>query len=139
MTTFHTIDCPLPQLDQAKVRQWAELVAESYGRRLGDVAYVFVSEEEILRLNRQYLGHDYLTDIITFDYCEGPLLSGDLFISPATVLSNAQTLGESPERELHRVLIHGILHLCGLKDKAPGERKLMEQAEDKALKLLESL
>ncbi|MCD7721677.1 MAG: rRNA maturation RNase YbeY [Prevotellaceae bacterium] len=129
----------MPQLDQAKVRQWAELVAESYGRRLGDVAYVFVSEEEILRLNRQYLGHDYLTDIITFDYCEGSLLSGDLFISPETVRSNAQTLGESPERELHRVLIHGILHLCGLKDKAPGERELMEAAEDEALKLLHSL
>ncbi len=129
----------MPSLDEAKVQRWAELVAESYGRRLGDVAYVFVSEEEILRLNLQYLGHDYFTDIITFDYTEGSRLSGDLFISPETVRSNALLLSASPEEELHRVLIHGILHLCGLGDKAPGERERMEAAEDEALRLLQSL
>ncbi|MCD8266492.1 MAG: rRNA maturation RNase YbeY [Prevotellaceae bacterium] len=129
----------MPSLDEAKVRRWAELVAESYGKRLGEVAYVFTSEEEILRLNLKYLGHDYYTDIITFDYCEDCLLSGDLFISPETVRSNALLLSASPEEELHRVLIHGILHLCGLGDKAAGERERMEQAEDEALKLLQSL
>ena len=89
-------------------------------------------------MNREYLGHDYYTDIITFDYCEGDTLSGDLVISLDTVRSNAALFGKEYDEELHRVIIHGILHLCGINDKGPGEREIMEQAEDKALAMLGS-
>ena len=82
---------------------------------------------------RQYLQHDYYTDIITFDYCEGDRLSGDLFISLDTIRTNAEQFGAAYDDELHRVIIHGILHLCGINDKGPGEREIMEEAENKAL------
>ena len=99
----------------------------------------WVDDEKILEVNRQYLGHDYYTDIITFDYCEGDVISGDLFISLDTVRTNAEQVGATYEEELHRVIIHGILHLCGINDKGPGEREIMEAAEDKALALRSSL
>ena len=88
---------------------------------------------QILEVNRQYLQHDYYTDIITFDYCEGDRLSGDLFISLDTIRTNAEQFGAAYDDELHRVIIHGILHLCGINDKGPGEREIMEEAENKAL------
>ena len=104
------------------------------GDGIGEIAYIFCSDEKILEVNRQYLQHDYYTDIITFDYCEGNRLSGDLFISLDTVRTNAdQFAGGDYRRELHRVIIHGILHLCGINDKGPGEREIMEEAENKAL------
>ena len=87
-----------------------------------------MDDEKILEVNRQYLGHDYYTDIITFDYCEGDVISGDLFISLDTVRTNAEQMGATYEEELHRVIIHGILHLCGINDKGPGEREIMEAA-----------
>ena len=99
---------------------------------------MFVSDDRILEVNREYLGHDYYTDIITFDYCEGDTLSGDLVISLDTVRSNAALFGKEYDEELHRVIIHGILHLCGINDKGPGEREIMERAEDKALAMLGS-
>ena len=102
----------------------------------GEIAYIFCSDEKILEVNRQYLQHDYYTDIITFDYCEGDRLSGDLFISLDTIRTNAEQFGASYEDELHRVIIHGILHLCGINDKGPGEREVMEAAENKALGML---
>ena len=109
-------------------------VAASYGKRLGEIAYIFCSDEKILEVNRQYLQHDYYTDIITFDYCEGDRLSGDLFISLDTIRTNAEQFADNNyERELYRVIIHGILHLCGINDKGPGEREIMEEAENKAL------
>ena len=111
----------------------------SYGKRVGEIAYIFVDDEKILEVNRQYLGHDYYTDIITFDYCEGDVISGDLFICLDTVRTNAEQVGATYEEELHRVIIHGILHLCGINDKGPGEREIMEAAEDKALALRSSL
>lgn len=87
-------------------------------------------------MNRQYLQHDYYTDIITFDYCEGNRLNGDLFISLDTVRTNAEQFADNDyDRELHRVIIHGILHLCGINDKGPGEREIMEEAENKALNI----
>ena len=103
---------------------------------MGDVAYIFCNDSKILEVNQQYLQHDYYTDIITFDYCEGNRISGDLFISLDTVRSNAELFGKSYHEELHRVIIHGILHLCGINDKGPGERELMEEAENAALALL---
>ena len=105
-------------------------------KKTREIAYIFCSDEKILEVNRQYLQHDYYTDIITFDYCEGDRLSGDLFISLDTIRTNAEQFGASYEDELHRVIIHGILHLCGINDKGPGEREVMEAAENKALGML---
>ncbi|MCD8301514.1 MAG: rRNA maturation RNase YbeY [Prevotellaceae bacterium] len=139
MIAFNTIEAPMPGIDPERLRQWIVAVASSYGRYVGDINYIFVSEERMLAVNRQYLQHDYYTDIITFDYTEGHCLSGDLFISPDTVRTNAQEVGTTFEEELHRVIIHGVLHLCGLGDKGPGERGIMEAAENKSLALLLSL
>ena len=86
-------------------------------------------------MNREYLGHDYYTDIITFDYDEGDVINGDIVISLDTVRSNAEQLGKTYEEELYRVIIHGILHLCGINDKGPGEREIMEAAENRALSI----
>ena len=128
----------MPNIRRRDNSAWVKRVAASYGRKVGDVAYVFCDDEEILRVNRQYLQHDYYTDIITFDYDEGDVISGDLFISLDTVRTNAEQLGVSYEQELNRVIIHGILHLCGINDKGPGEREIMEAAENKALAMRET-
>ena len=159
MITFNTEGMAMPDIDQEKIRQWVEAVAGTYGKRVGEINYIFVDDERILEINRQFLGHDYYTDIITFDYTEGRILSGDLYISLDTVRSNAEQLSShlsllpslsrggvgvgsashfSPltshyQSELHRVVIHGVLHLCGINDKGPGEREIMEAAENKAL------
>lgn len=135
MISFQTINVEMPAIDQRQVRAWVRRVAETYGYRVGEIAYVFVDDEEILRVNRQFLSHDYYTDIITFDDTEGRLIQGDLFISLDTVRSNAEGLGVPYEEELYRVIIHGILHLCGINDKGPGEREIMEAAEDRALSI----
>ena len=132
-------DVEMPAINQAQVRAWVEGVARSYGKEVGRVTYIFVGDEYIMTVNRKFLQHDYYTDIITFDYSEGPIIGGDLFISLDTVRSNAQELGLPYWQELHRVIIHGILHLCGINDKGPGEREIMEAAENKALALLEAM
>ena len=136
MITFQTENIEMPAIDQAKVRDWVRNVAASYQKKVGEIAYFFCDDEKILEMNRQYLQHDYYTDIITFDYCEGNKLSGDLFISLDTVRSNSELFGTDYNTELHRVIIHGILHLCGINDKGPGEREIMEAAENRALELL---
>ncbi len=138
MITYQTEGVSMPAIKKREITAWDKSVAESYGKKVGDIAYIFCSDEEILRINREYLQHDYYTDIITFDYCEGNRLSGDLFISLDTVHSNAELFGQDYDRELHRVIIHGVLHLCGINDKAPGEREQMEAAENKALDLLQT-
>ena len=106
---------------------------------MGDIGYMFVDDEKILEVNNQYLGHDYYTDIITFDYDEGDMISGDLVISLDTVRSNAELFGKNYADELNRVIIHGVLHLCGINDKGPGEREIMEAHEEKALALLKEM
>lgn len=128
----------MPKIRRRDNSAWVKRVAASYGRKVGDVAYIFCDDEEILRVNRQYLQHDYYTDIITFDYDENDVISGDLFISLDTVRTNAEQLGLPYEQELNRVIIHGILHLCGINDKGPGEREIMEVAENKALAMRET-
>ncbi len=125
-------------MKRREVSRWVKAVAEAHGKRVGDIAYIFVDDERILEVNRQYLHHDYYTDIITFDYTEGDRISGDLFISIDTVRSNAEGLSQPFERELHRVIIHGILHLCGINDKGPGEREIMEREENQALEVFAS-
>ncbi len=125
----------MPDIRRRETTRWIRAVAATYGKRVGDIGYLFCNDEHILQVNRDYLGHDYYTDIITFDYCEGQVLNGDLVISLDTVRTNAQLFHKSYEEELHRVIIHGVLHLCGINDKGPGEREIMEAAEDKALRL----
>ena len=136
MLSSNPINVKMPAIRRRDTSAWVKAVAASYGKKVGEIAYIFVDDEEILRVNREYLQHDYYTDIITFDYTEGDTISGDLFISLDTVRTNAEQFGKPYEEELHRVIIHGILHLCGINDKGPGERELMEAAEDKALALL---
>lgn len=139
MITYNVIDVKMPEISHRETTKWVRAVAASYGKRVGEVAYVFCNDDKILEVNRQYLKHDYFTDIITFDYCEGDMLSGDLFISLDTVRTNAELFHKTYDDELHRVIIHGILHLVGINDKGPGEREIMEAAENKALDLLQKL
>ena len=114
---------------------WIRRVASEYGKKCGDIAYIFCSDEKILEVNKAYLQHDYYTDVITFDYTEGDKISGDIFISVDTVRSNAEQFGTDYDEELHRIIIHGVLHLCGINDKGPGEREMMTRHENEALKL----
>lgn len=139
MISYNTINVKMPKISRRENSAWVKAVAAHYGKRVGEIAYIFCDDEEILNVNRQYLQHDYYTDIITFDYCEDDLLSGDLFISLDTVRSNAEQYGKTYEEELHRVIIHGILHLVGINDKGPGEREIMEAAENAALAMRNDL
>lgn len=133
--SYQTDGVKMPVLKKREMTAWIKEVAASYGKKIGEIAYIFCSDEKILEVNREYLQHDYYTDIITFDYCEGNILSGDLFISLDTVKTNAEEFKTEYEEELHRTIIHGILHLCGINDKGEGEREIMEAAENKALAL----
>lgn len=129
----------MPKIRKRDTSRWIKAVAATYGREIGEIGYMFVGDEKILEINNEYLGHDYYTDIITFDYDEGNVLNGDLVISLDTVRSNAELFHKSYEDELNRVIIHGILHLCGINDKGPGEREIMEENENKALALLKDM
>lgn len=129
----------MPKIKKRETTAWIKAVVASYKRRLGDIGYMFVDDDKILEVNREYLGHDYYTDVITFDYDEDDVVSGDIVISLDTVRSNAELFGKEYDDELHRVIIHGILHLCGINDKGPGEREIMEAAENKALALLKEM
>ena len=131
--TYQTEGIKMPDIKKRETTEWIKAVAATYEKRIGEIAYIFCSDEKILEVNRQYLQHDYYTDIITFDYSEGNRLSGDLFISLETVKTNSEQFNTPYEEELHRTIIHGILHLCGINDKGPGEREIMEAAENKAL------
>ena len=136
MISYSAEGVKFPNIKRRETTAWIRKVAASYGKKVGEVGYLFCDDKHILEVNNEYLGHDYYTDIITFDYCEDDVLNGDLVISLDTVRSNAELFNKDYNEELHRVIIHGILHLCGLNDKGPGERELMEAAEDKALKLI---
>lgn len=129
----------LPSIDLAKIANWIEEVAKSHDRIVGPLTYIFCDDEKIIEVNRQFLQHDYYTDIITFDYSRGKRISGDMFISLDTVASNAEMLGVGYDTELHRVIIHGVLHLCGIDDKGEGEREIMEGFENEALALFKTL
>ena len=128
---------PMPEIDTEKLGLWVDEVARRHDRILGPLTYIFCDDEKIIEVNRQFLQHDYYTDIITFDYSRGRRISGDMFISLDTVASNAQLVGADYSTELHRVIIHGVLHLCGINDKGPGEREIMERHENEALALLQ--
>lgn len=133
MITYNAENVKFPKIKRRETTAWIKRVAASYGRKVGEIGYLFCDDEKILEVNREYLQHDYYTDIITFDYDEDDIISGDLVISLDTVKSNAELFHKNYDEELHRVIIHGILHLCGINDKEPGEREIMEAAENKAL------
>ena len=133
MITYNTDGVRMPDIKKRATTAWIKAVVASYGRKVGEIGYMFVDDEKILEVNREYLGHDYYTDIITFDYDEDDVVSGDLVISLDTVRSNAELFQKDYDEELHRVIIHGVLHLGGINDKGPGEREIMEAAENKAL------
>ncbi len=135
MITYNADGVKMPNIKKRETSAWIKAVAATYGRKIGEVGYMFVDDKKILEVNNEYLGHDYYTDVITFDYDEGDTVNGDIVISLDTVRTNAELFGKTYEEELHRVIIHGILHLCGLNDKGPGEREQMEAAENKALAL----
>jgi len=139
MITYQTMGTAMPHIPKRKTNEWIKSVAATYGKKVGDIAYIFCDDDKIIEVNRQYLGHDYYTDIITFDYDDGNVINGDIFISIDTVRSNAEEQGTEYDEELHRVIIHGVLHLCGINDKGPGEREIMEAAENKALDALKEM
>lgn len=139
MIAFRCENVTMPRISKTLVKEWVRRVAESYGRTEHGIGYVFCDDARILEVNRQFLGHDYYTDIITFDYSAGNRISGEMYISLDTVRSNAVKFGTTYEDELNRVIIHGVLHLCGINDKGPGERAVMESAENRALELLNQM
>jgi rRNA maturation RNase YbeY len=134
--SYQTDGIKMPAIKKRETSAWIKAVASSYEKKVGEIAYIFCSDEKILEVNKEYLQHDYYTDIITFDYCEDNVISGDIFISLDTVKSNSEQFKTTYNDELHRTIIHGILHLCGINDKGEGEREIMEAAENKALSLL---
>ena len=134
--SYITQNVEMPAIDAEKVKSWIETVTREHGKRVGALTYVFCDDEYILATNNQFLGHDYYTDIITFDYSNSHRISGDMVISLDTVRSNAEQLGVDYQGELLRVIIHGVLHLCGINDKGPGEREIMERHENEALAML---
>lgn len=129
----------MPEIRQAEVRNWIRKVAAEHGKTTGDITFLFCDDERILEVNQKYLQHDYFTDIITFDYSTSNLISGDLFISTDTVSTNAIQFGTEFEHELLRVIIHGVLHLCGFSDSTSEDRSKMTELENRALHLLTSL
>ena len=136
MITYNTINVAMPDIAEAEVSAWVRRVARAYDKVIGDINYIFVDDETILDINRRFIGHDYYTDHIGFDYSQAGALSGDIYISIDTVRSNAEQYGATFGEELRRIIIHGLLHLCGLRDKTPEERALMQKAEDEALKTI---
>ena len=139
MITYSAEDVKMPKIRKRDTSRWIKAVAASYGRKVGEIGYMFVNDEKMLEVNNEYSGHDYYTDIITLDHDEGDVPNGDLVISLDTVRTNAELFHKSYEDELNRVIIHGILHLCGINDKGPGEREIMEANENKALALLKEM
>ena len=136
MITYNTINVAMPELVETEVSAWVRSTAATYNKKVGDINYIFVDDETMLDINRRFIGHDYYTDHIGFDYSKDDSLSGDIYISLDTVKSNAELYQVKPEEELRRIIIHGLLHLCGFRDKTDEERELMQQAEDKALKAI---
>ncbi|MCQ2253872.1 MAG: rRNA maturation RNase YbeY [Bacteroidaceae bacterium] len=133
MISYNSENIKFPNIRRRDTSAWIKRVAAAHGKKIGEIGYLFCNDEKILEVNREFLQHDYYTDIITFDYCEDDILNGDLVISLDTIRTNAEQQGTEYDDELHRVIIHGILHLCGINDKGPGEREIMESEENKAL------
>ena len=137
MVSYFKEDTKFNFKEKRRTNRWLKLVAESEIRRLGDISIIFCSDNYILDVNIKYLKHDYFTDIITFDYCEGETLSGDLFISVDSVRENALFYGAEFADELNRVIVHGLLHLIGYDDHSEADKKVMRSKENYYLSLRE--
>ena len=123
----------MPNIDFRKVEQWIKAVAAQYGFSVGELNYIFCDDEKILAVNQEFLQHNYYTDVITFDYTTRTRVNGDIYISLDTVQSNAELVGASFTHELHRIIIHGLLHLTGQADKTPETKAQMTAKEEDAL------
>lgn len=137
---YYNEDCTYKLPQKRYTRTWLAKVAQAEGYTLGDVNYIFCSAAKLLEMNRQFLGHDYYTDIITFDYSDRKgtrIISGDIFIDVETVADNARQYGATRLQEMRRVVVHGVLHLCGQGDKTPRTNAQMHRKEDKYLKFWE--
>ena len=132
---YQTVDISFPKIKRRETTRWIKQVIENHDKKTGSISYIFCSDKEILRINKLYLNHDYYTDIITFDYSEKGRVGGDLFISLDTVKTNSEKFKTAYIDELHRVMIHGILHLCGFDDKTSAKSKIMRAKENEALEL----
>ena len=139
---YFTDDCTYRLPQKRLTARWLHEVAAGGGYALGDVTYIFCSAQRLLEMNRQYLGHDYFTDVITFDYSDrrgARMVSGDVFIDVETVADNARRYGATRLEEMRRVVVHGLLHLCGQKDKTPRANAVMHRKEDRYLHLLDAM
>ena len=137
MITFHAENIAMPAIDFRKVEQWIRSTAAQYGYAVGELNYIFCNDEKILAVNREFLQHDYYTDVITFDYTTRTRVNGDIYISLDTVASNAEQIGVPFLHELHRIIIHGLLHLTGQADKTPETKAQMTTKEESALRHLQ--
>ena len=137
MIRFSTLDVAMPPIDPQRDKAWIETVARGYGKTIGELYYYFCSDDKLLEINKQRLGHDFYTDIVTFPLtdCE-TVLSSEFCISVDRIKENAETFGRSYESELHRVIIHGVLHLIGFDDHSEKDEKEMREKEEEALELL---
>lgn len=134
--SFHNADHPYRCPQRRLIKSWLIDVVHDHQKTIGDVSIVFCSDSYLLTINQDHLQHDYYTDIITFDYCEGPIVNGELYISIDRVKENAKTHKQLFYNELHRVIVHGVLHLVGHKDKTPADQSTMRQLEDRWLESL---
>ena len=139
MVTFISENISMPSLNLPQVERWIRAVAAQYGFSVGELNYIFCDDEKILSVNREFLQHDYYTDIITFDYTTRTRVNGDIYISLDTVASNAEQVGATFEQELHRIIIHGLLHLTGQADKTPETKAQMTAKEEDALSKISHL
>ena len=135
---YQSEDIEMPQINEDETSAWICRVADSYGKHIGEIAYIFCSDKKILEVNNQYLHHDYYTDIITFDYCVGNVISGDLFISVDSVRENSMYFKTKFEDELDRVIVHGLLHLIGYDDHTDEQQELMRRKENYYLSIRNS-
>lgn len=135
---FFNEDIKFNLKEKKALRDWIRYISLSYGKRIGEINYIFTSDQYILEINKKYLQHNYFTDIITFNYNEGNIVSGDIFISVETVSKNSIVFHTNPEDEMRRVIIHGLLHLIGFDDADDQLQKLMRQEEDKSLLIFDS-
>ncbi len=133
--TFHAVETPYRLKNKLRIKRWLSSVIAMEGKRCGDIAIIHCSDDYLLKINKEHLDHDYFTDIITFDYSEGEVVSGDLFISIERVIENAQSMGEKEELEGLRIMVHGVLHLLGYQDKTPEKKIIMTGLEDQYLSL----
>ena len=138
MISYNTDGTRMPKIRKRDTSAWIKAVAQSYGKKVGDIAYIFCNDEKILEVNREYLQHDYYTDVITFDYSSPTRVSGDIFISLDTVQTNAEQVGATFTHELYRIIIHGLLHLTGQADKTPETKAQMTEKEENALQKIAS-